>query len=320
MINQIIIIGGNVFKEDGPILNFIEICKKYKIKTFLITDKSHLKYPTKNNNSLKSELNKRKIEYKCFKKFDENTLKFITKLKNKNSIVISLNSIWIFNKKTISKLKTIYNYHNIDLPRFRGAACHSWRIMMGGEMKTFLNIHLVSKKIDQGDILLRKKIKIPKHCLNLSSFYDYLIPHETNFFEDFIKKLNKKKFRLIKQNNLDSFYWPALKTHINGFVDWNWTSKEIVSFCHAFDAPFIGISTFLNNKKIYLINAKISDKKKFHPFQIGLIYRKVKSRIFVATSNGGVSFNFANPKKIKFKLGDRLHTDPKSILISKGIN
>ncbi len=318
MINKIIIIGGNVFKEDGPILNFIEICKKYKIKTFLITDKTHLKYPTKNNNTLKSELIKRKIEFKCFDKFDDNTLRFLINLKNKNSIIMSLNSIWIFNKKTISKLKTIYNYHNIDLPKFRGAACHSWRIMMG-EMKTSLNIHLVSEKIDQGEIILRKKIKIPKHCLNLSDFYNYLIPHETNLFEEFIKRLNLKKFKLIKQNNSNSFYWPTLKTPINGFVDWNWTSKEIVSFCHAFDSPFVGISTFLNNKKIHLTNAKISDKKKFHPFQIGLIYRKVKSRIFVVTSNGGVSFNFQNPKKIKFKLGDRLYTDPKSILISRGV-
>ena len=56
MINKIIIIGGNVFKEDGPVINFIKICKKYKIKTFLITDNTHLKYPTKNNNSFKSEL------------------------------------------------------------------------------------------------------------------------------------------------------------------------------------------------------------------------------------------------------------------------
>ena len=318
MINQIIIIGGNVFKEDGPILNFIDICKKYKIKTFLITDKIHLKYPTKNNNSLKSELIKRKIEYKCFNKFDDNALKFVNKLKNKNSIIISLNSIWIFNKKTISKLKTIYNYHNIDLPRFRGAACHSWRIMME-VMKTTLNIHLVSEKIDQGVILLRKKIKIPKYCLNLSDFYNHLTPYETDLFEEFIKNLNKKKLKFIKQNNSESFYWPALKTHINGFIDWNWTSKEIVSFCHAFDSPFIGISTFLNNHKIHLTNGKISDKKKFHPFQIGLIYRRIKSRIFVVTSDGGVSFNFTNQKKIKFKLGDRLYTDPKSILISRGI-
>ena len=81
MINKIIIIGGNVFKEDGPVINFIKICKKYKIKTFLITDKTHLKYPTKNNNSFKSELIKQKIKYKCFDKFDENTLKFLINLK-----------------------------------------------------------------------------------------------------------------------------------------------------------------------------------------------------------------------------------------------
>jgi hypothetical protein len=72
-------------------------------------------------------------------------------------------------------------------------------------------------------------------------------------------------------------------------------------------------------QKCQLNNTKISDKKKFHPFQIGLIYRRLKSRIFIATSNGGVSFSFSNPKKFKLKLGDWLYTDPKNILISRGI-
>jgi methionyl-tRNA formyltransferase len=318
MINKIVIIGGNVFNGDGPVLNFIDVCIENKVEVFLITDETHLKYPIKNNNSFKSELIKRKIKFKSFKKFDHNTLKFITKLKNKNSTLISLNSIWIFSQKTIRKLKKIYNYHNIDLPMFRGAGCHSWRIMMD-EMRTTINIHLLDKKIDQGDIVLKKKIKIPKYILNLNDFYKYLVPFETGLFEEFIKKLIKKKLKKTKQNNSKSFYWPALKTPINGFVDWNWSSKDIVLFSNSFDSPFIGISTFLNGQKINLTKAKIADKKKFHPFQIGIIYRRIKSRIFIVTSDGGVSFNFPNPKKIKYKLGDRVYIDPKTILASRGI-
>jgi len=318
---KIIIIGGNVFKEDGPVLNFIKVCKKYNLKTFLITDKNHLNYPTKQNISFKKELRKLNIQYKCFSKFDNKTLDFITFIsKNQKSIVISLNSIWIFNQKYILKLKKIYNYHNADLPLFRGAACHSWRIMMNHFITT-LNIHLVSKKIDQGDIILQKKIKISKYIQNLSDFYNYIEPFEIALFDKFIQNINKKKFKLIKQNNSKSFYWPALNTKKNGFIDWSWTSKEIVLFSNAFDRPFIGVSTFLKKKKIYLTNAKLVDqKKKFHPYQIGLIYRKVKSRIFVATKKGGVSFIYSNKKNIKLKLlGSRLYTDPKSIILSRGI-
>ena len=318
MLKRVIIIGGNVFKQDGPVFSFIDACKKHKIEVFLITDEIHLKYPTKNKNSFESEFIKRKIKFKSFKKFGYNTLRFITQLKNKKTFIISLNSIWLFNRETIRKLKKIYNYHNIDLPSFRGAGCHSWRIMMD-EIHSTLNIHLVSDKLDQGDVLFKKKIKIPKHIKNLDETYNFLVPHEIDLFNKFIKKLINNKLNRIKQNNSKSFYWPSLKTSVNGFIDWSWSSRDILLFSNAFDAPFFGVSTFLNGHKIHLKKAIISDKKKFHPFQIGIIYRRINSRIFIATSDGGVSFNFSNPNKIKYKLGDRVYTNPKSILASRGV-
>ena len=319
-LKKIILVGGNVFKQDGPILDFIKLCRKYKIKTFLITEKNQLNYPTQSHESFRQSLKKLKVRYKVLKNFNANINKVLKKEnENYEAIMISFNSRWIL-KKNIIKIKEIYNYHNADLPTQRGAACHSWRIMMN-TFKSSLNFHIIENKIDEGAILLKKKINIPKYFMNLSDYYYYLRSYEIVFFENFLRKLIKGNLKPKKQNNNNSYYWPRLLTSKNGFVDWSWSAKEIVSFSNAFDEPFIGISPFLKKKKIVLNGARIVNKDvKFHPYQAGLVYRKIKNKICVATSKGGVSFYTNHNKSVKIKLGDRLYTDFKSLFISRNLN
>ena len=67
-------------------------------------------------------------------------------------------------------------------------------------------------------------------------------------------------------------------------------------------------------EKINLKNAKFVDKKvNFHPFQYGLVYRKIANKIYIATKSGGISFEYLSRFKHKIKLGDRLYTDLKSL-------
>ena len=158
---SILLIGGNIFKQDGPVIEFIKICKSKKIKFKLITDREHLSYPVKNNFSFKKTLNKMNVKFKIL---DRLTLKDIDKicydLDGPDTIILSLNSIWFFNKSILKKYKNVFNYHNADLPTQRGAGCHSWRIMMNSFL-TSINIHRLQFQIDRGPIILNKKIKIP---------------------------------------------------------------------------------------------------------------------------------------------------------------
>ncbi len=320
MVKKIIIIGGNVFNQDGPVLDFIKLCKNKNIEILLITDKIHLNYPTRTYGTFGQALKKFKVKFKVLNNFNYSGLKFLKQnFIPKESIIISMNSIWIFNKKMITYFKNVYNYHNADLPSQRGAACHSWNIMMNN-FKSSLNIHLVNHKIDEGNLIFKKKILVPKYCLNLTDFYDFMRPLEINFFNDFLEKLKRGTLKIKKQKNKLSFYWPKLSTLKNGFIDWSWEAKDIISFSNAFDSPFQGVSTFLKNKKIILNKARLIDNnKKFHPFQSGLIYRKNKNNICVATKKGGVKFNLKIKKKIKLRVGDRLQTDMKNIYFSKGL-
>ena len=66
-------------------------------------------------------------------------------------------------------------------------------------------------------------------------------------------------------SNKNSFYWPKLDTRKNGWINWNWESKEIVDFINSFSEPYSGASTMLNNEVIRLkIAKKANSKIKFH--------------------------------------------------------
>ena len=87
----------------------------------------------------------------------------------------------------------------------------------------------------------------------------------------------------------------------------------------AFDDPYPGASTFLDNKRIFLKKCQISNEKtNFHPFQAGIIIRKYNKNILVAANGKGLIIHQIlneNGKDIfsQIKLGHRFHT-PTAIL------
>ena len=107
---------------------------------------------------------------------------------------------------------------------------------------------------------------------------------------------------------------PRLNTLVHGFIDWNWSAKDIAIFSSVFDEPYSGASTFLEKKKVFLKKVSYHQHKiNFHPFQYGIIFNKYKSKIFVACKLGYIKAEIFSNKKIinpnKIILGRRLYTD-----------
>ena len=66
------------------------------------------------------------------------------------------------------------------------------------------------------------------------------------------------------------------------------TESKRYSFIYkAFSHPYNGSFAFINNNKIKIFNAKETKKKKFHPFQNGIVFRENKIKyllqIFLVT-------------------------------------
>ena len=63
---QLVILGGNIYKQDFPIINIINAINKFKLKIFVITDNKRLYYPNKKFLNFKEFLNNKKIPFKSF--------------------------------------------------------------------------------------------------------------------------------------------------------------------------------------------------------------------------------------------------------------
>ena len=92
----------------------------------------------------------------------------------------------------------------------------------------------------------------------------------------------------------------------------------MISFVNAFSNPHAGARTTINGKiKVRIKRLSYQTKiKKFHPFQVGLIYRIIKSNYYVAHKDGTIilSANIDEENycsSVKIRLGDRfyLHQD-----------
>lgn len=212
---------------------------------------------------------------------------------DKKMIGISISYRHILKNSEIKKFNgRLINLHGTLLPSNRGGGGQSWRVMRGLEMPGY-TIHLLTSKLDAGDILKQE-----------STEENNLKQKMIDGTSDFLKSVLKgKDFKLITQDESKSTYWPRLNTKIHGFIDWSWSTNEIINFIKAF-SEYGGASTFINKKLIRIKKAHlVLDQKYFHPFQYGIIIRKNKG-VIIATKNGELLIeNIQN-----VLIGDRFYT------------
>lgn len=300
-IKNIILVGGNIYKQDIPFKNFLASVKEYKFNLEVCTDKRRSLLDNKKE-KFNKYIKKKKIPLKIFENYESFSKYIINKFNPDDTVIFLLNCKWLIKKDLLNKFKNIFNYHNASLDKFRGSAAQSWMLMMN-ENTNVISIHRINKYFDDGDVLLTKKIFIDK-AKNLNQIYKYIDKYEADFFSKFFFLFINKKIKKIENKNKVNFFYPKIRQNIDSFVNWNWSSQDIISFSNAFDDPYKGITAIIGNKKIYLKKAKLINKKKFHPYQYGIIFWKSLKKIYVATRGGAISFEY-NSSKNDVKLGQK---------------
>ena len=117
-------------------------------------------------------------------------------------------------------------------------------------------------------------------------------------------------------------YFPRLITKVNGWVNWSWGSDQIIDFCNAFDNPYPGARSMLNNKYIVTLrDVHLYSHEYFHPYCSGLIINILEDSILhVATTNGILEIRSAkvieSEENVLFKLGDRFITSEETKISS----
>ena len=239
-----------------------------------------------------------------------------------NSLYLSLSAAWIFKDETIKSLfqNRLINCHGTRLPNNRGGGGFTWQILMGNRFG-FSLIHKVDAGIDTGQIISYEEFLYPASLRTPRDFEIFYLAKTFTFLTKFIVAVRERSlsFDVMKQSEYFASYWPRLNSEINGWVNWSWTSADIDKFICAFDDPYPGAQTFINNQTVHLRGASLTTQDGFfHPFQSGIIYRVSDSWICVATHGATLILENVyneNGKSIlkSLKPGDRFIT-PESYL------
>jgi len=312
-LNSVVFLGqSNVFSK------LIEVNDLLKLDTSIVTS-SH-----------QSKLIDKKIDYKIFDKLDDKFKKFINKnVKVKNTIFVSLGARYIFKKDTIENFfsNNLVNFHGTRLPLDTGGGGFSWKIMREDRIDNQL-VHVVNEGLDTGPIINNSLSLFPKTCQIPIDFEIYRLKKFIEFYTKFLKEVqNGKYFDLKSQVDYLGRYNPRLNTETDGLINWDMDSYDLFNFINAFDEPYKGASTFLNNgnfgklylKKVHLHGGDSSN----HPYMSGMVSRHDKNWIVVSTkSKHMILIEKVLDKKgnniiSKIKVGDRFYTPYEELEKSK---
>lgn len=310
-IKQYMLFGG------GELLVFVAShLKKEALSVVVVTSKRH----SSETISLKSKdmslvnwLKENDIE--CIISNDVSSDKAVIKRITNNTLGMSFGAAWIFKETFIGKFNgKIVNLHAARLPRNRGGGGFSWIVMQADKNGVSL-IHQIDSGVDTGDIVMSEEFIYPPNCRLPSDYQQYTIKKYKSLLLKFFQNINKEnKFNLVKQQEEISTYWPRLSTDIHGYINWKWELLDIENFICAFDSPYAGASTFINEKKVRIKKcSSITSDGKFHPFQNGMVIRVYQNKIFVAMKEGSlvvtnVLDEAGNNINDKIKVGDRFYT------------
>jgi methionyl-tRNA formyltransferase len=249
------------------------------------------------------------------------------------SMAICFGPAWIFTTQVINAFEYgMFNINAIPIPHYLGGAHYTWQLLNKNNAGGCF-FQQITTVVDQGDIYSEHKFLISE---NATTPHDYFVENVQQGCI-FIKKLAQMFLQgndfhpyAYGQINNQRLYFPRLRTDKQGFINWQWDAEAIVSFCQAFDKPYIGAASFIANQLIRIRKMKlttITDHKgelipAMHPFCAGLIIRKLQNstqtRLLVAAINGFIEVEEVydeqgNNISDKLKEGMRLHTPQSTI-------
>lgn len=253
---------------------------------------------------------------------------FLNQLNN-NCLVIGIGQAWTVDYMIIDKLNGRFvDFMGIALPQNRGGAHYTWQILSQNKLGG-CNIETVDKysrqgKRDTGILIKSLSYFFPSSANTPMDYFEYAVDKELEFLNEFIIEVeNNFQFNLIHVNENYSTYFPRLNTLKNAYIDWRWSSEEIKRFIDAFDKPYPGAGTMIEEKLVRIRGVQlIKTDGFFHPFQVGLIYRIVDDKLFVASKEGTLIISEVKNEKnnlinSELECGMRFHT-PQN-LIEKGL-
>lgn len=184
---------------------------------------------------------------------------FIEKLKEYNAdlfLVIAFRKL----PKVVWELpkKGTINLHTSLLPEYRGAAPINW-VLINGENKTGVTTFFINEKIDQGDIILQKKINLDQN-ITAGQLHNLMIHDGIEIVNKTINIIDENDVQLIYQSKKDEFKAaPKLNKELQK-INWQKSIIEIHNKIRGL-SPFIDQTTMVKDVSIcpcawFFLNSK----------------------------------------------------------------
>lgn len=180
------------------------------------------------------------------------------------------------------------NYNPIPVPRYLGGAHYTWQIL-NGDRDGGCILQLITAELDRGPLLQARYFTIPETARTPADYFAAYNEHGCRLLADALEAMIAgRPFEAVPyaEVNARRLYLPRLFTVQNGFIDWQWSGRDIERFCCAFDAPYKGAGTFVDGQEVRLKDAWFEPGEGFHPFVSGLVVRRLGDGVWAAVPGG----------------------------------
>jgi methionyl-tRNA formyltransferase len=231
--------------------------------------------------------------------------------KEKFDLIFGIGPEWIFSSSTIALAKLWVNVNIIPFPKYLGGAHVTWQILNEDRRGSVVFQEMI-EEVDKGRILEKFDFTYSSDDFNPELRFNRNLEELSVALPKFMSSFKNEDIK-VRENPIDhsSEYWPRLKTDTHGWIDWKWSSQEIVRFILGFSTPYPGARTRLGEETITIHKAHILEIRNFHPFSAGIILRKSNDNSIVVAVRDAVlelECTFSDQLKNMFLEGHRLFT------------
>lgn len=153
-------------------------------------------------------------------------------------ILVSCGFPYLLEKKAIESVEWAINVHPTLLPKYRGARSGPY-VILNGEIKTGVTVHLMTLEMDQGDILGQKEFFISPFDTPKSLFRKAQ-EVEPELLYTVLQEIKAKKISRTPQIEEQATVFNYLRTPKDSEIDWNKSLRALyneIRACDPLDYP-----------------------------------------------------------------------------------
>lgn len=321
-IDNFILFGGGL-----TLLAYAQALQKKSFNVFVYTAPRHASEPLDEEaNTFEQLLQRAGLDYVVTD--DINQEADLIDRVSSSTLGVGFGEAWQFNSQILAAFdhERLLDFMGIPLPRYRGGAHYTWMIQRGDRQGGFhlqiVDEHTKQGEHDSGEVIYSEPFEFPDSASTPMDYFNAAMRAESQCLLRFTDAvIHGRPFPIVRLDQSHSLFLPRLKTPVNGWVDWRWSSSDILRFINSFDDPYPGARTYLNGKEVVALKevSLLDHEPGFHPFQYGLVVNVVdNSGIHVATESGVMLIQQVLDEQgqsvvASVQVGDRLLT-PQAVL------